>query len=225
MAPLLNARAAAQSTNDEKIVRALNVQHINDAVMLTDIAVGGKSINCGLFIKPRRVIQPVEPFHAGPDWLQDMTISLLNRTNKTIAFGELSLFFLDTGDCKSLPCASAIIHVGRLPAIDAYSGNGKPLRVEHPERPELDWKPDERMVISMRDYSDKIEQAVSHLMSVTSVRNVAVYLSEVLFKDGMRWQSGDYSTPDPDHPGRFKSLPDDFFPGKRGHNWPPGYDQ
>jgi hypothetical protein len=93
IAPRLNFGAGAQSTSDEKIVRALNIQHINDAVMLTDISVGGKSINCGLFIKPRRVIQPVEPFMRGLDWLQDMTISLLNRTNKTIVWRTQFVLF------------------------------------------------------------------------------------------------------------------------------------
>ena len=123
----LSNLADAQQTNDEKLVRALNIQHIEDAVMITDISVGDKSIKCGLFVKPPLVIQPVEPFHGRSDWLRDMTISLINRTNKTIAFAEVSLRFLDTGDCRSLPCATEIIHIGQYPAVDAYSGlTGKP---------------------------------------------------------------------------------------------------
>jgi hypothetical protein len=54
---------------------------------------------------------------------------------------------------------------------------------------------------------------------------VNVYLSAFYFADGMEWGLGRYSVPDPDHPGKFKPLPANYFPGKRGRNWPPGYNQ
>jgi hypothetical protein len=47
----LNLSAQA---NDEKSIRALNIQHIEDAVMIADISVAGKSVKCGLFVKRLR---------------------------------------------------------------------------------------------------------------------------------------------------------------------------
>ncbi len=66
----------------QKLVRCDDPAQITDAVMISNVSVAGKTVECGLFIKPPLVIQPVAPFPAGSDWLQQMTISLINRTNK-----------------------------------------------------------------------------------------------------------------------------------------------
>ncbi len=67
--------ARSQQITSEKLVSAYNdVDQINDAVLISNIAVAGKTIECGLFIKPPAVVQPVTPFQAGSDWLQQMTI-------------------------------------------------------------------------------------------------------------------------------------------------------
>lgn len=135
------AGAVLAQQTDEKLVKVDDVEHITDAVLISNVAVAGKTIECGLFIKHPAVVQPVTPFQAGSDWLQKMTISLINRTNKTIVFGEVILDFLDTGDCRSLPCVGVALRVGQRPAIDAYDGRtGRPRKPEHPERPSIDWK-------------------------------------------------------------------------------------
>lgn len=219
---LLGAAQAQEA--GEKLVRVTNVVQMTDAVMISNIAVNGKTVECGLFIKPPAVNQPVAPFQAGSDWLQHMTISLVNRTDKIIAFGAISLDFLDTGDCRTMPCATYGIHLGQMPTVDAYNGKtGKPLKPEHPERKPLDWKPGETMVVQVGDYIDEIADSLSNFLPVTAVTKVAIQMSACFFEDGMRWISPGYSVPDPDHHGKFKYLPLDYFPGKRGHNWPPGY--
>jgi hypothetical protein len=212
----------AQQTG-EKVVRAEQAAQITDAVMISNVSVAGNTVECGLFIKPPTVVQPVTPFQAGPDWLQQMTISLVNRTNKTIVFGEILLHFMDTGDCKSLPCARADLHLGQIPAIDAYDGRtGQPLKPENPEMPPLDWKSEQTIVFHVSDYMTQIDQSVENFMSASDVANVNIYRGAFFFGDGMRWQGGRYSVPDPDHHGKFKYLPANYFPGRRGHNWPPG---
>ncbi len=119
--------ARGQQTTGEKLVRANDPAQITDAVMISNIAVASVPVECGLFVKPPAVVQPVTPFQAGSDWLQQMTISLINRTNKTIVFGGIILHFLDTGDCHALPCVGANINLGQRPAIDAYDGRtGQP---------------------------------------------------------------------------------------------------
>jgi len=59
--------AHSQQTNGEKLVRADDPAQITDAVMITNITVGGKNVDCGLFVKPPAVVQPVAPFQADSD--------------------------------------------------------------------------------------------------------------------------------------------------------------
>ena len=218
--------ARAHQTSSEKVVKADDPEHITDAVMIAEIAVSGNPVECGLFVKPPAVVQPVTPFQAGSDWLQQMTISLVNRTNKTIVFGAISLQFLDAGDCRTQPCRAYTIRLGQVPAINNYSARtGEPLKPDHPERPPLNWEPSQTIVVHVSDSLAEIKDALLSLSPVTEVTRVAVHIGPFFFNDGMRWNLGFYSVPDPERRGQFKHLPDNYFPGNRGHNWPPGYDQ
>ena len=221
---LLGALYAQQA--GERVVNADDVEQITDAVLISSVAIAGKTVECGLFIKPPVVIQPVTPFQASNDWLQHMTVSLVNRTNKTIVFGSLLFQFLDTGDCHALPCVRANLTFGQRPVIDAYDGRtGQPLKLDHPERLPLEWKPEQMIVVHVSDYMDDIERRLSDSMLVTAVTKLNVYRGSFYFADGMQWNLGRYSFPDPEHRGKFKELPADYFPGRRGNNWPPGYYQ
>ena len=216
--------ALARSASGEDVVRVTDFPRITDPVMITNISVGGKPIECGLFIKPPGVIQPVAPFEASGDWLRQMIVSLINRTDETIVFGELNLDFLDTGDCRTQPCVGAQLRFGQRPAIDAYDGRtGQPLKPEQPERPPLDWKPGQTIVVHVSDYMSQIEEDLANFISVTGVIKVNVYRGVFYFDNGMEWSLGSYAVPDPEHHGKFNRLPANYFPGKRGHNWPPGY--
>ncbi|MBV9267827.1 MAG: hypothetical protein JO061_16790 [Acidobacteriaceae bacterium] len=155
-----------------------------------------------------------------------MTISLVNRTNKTIVFGSLIVHFLDTGDCRALPCVGDWLQFGKMPAIDAYDGRtGQPMKPEHPERPPLDWQSEQTIVVHVSDYIPEIEERLADSMLVTAVTKINIYRGPFYFDDGMQWNLGRYSVPDPEHHGKFKELPADYFPGRRGNNWPPGYYQ
>jgi hypothetical protein len=211
----------------EKRVRANQASMMTDPVMISGVAVAGKPIECGLFLKPLG-LDPVTPFQAGSDWLQQMTISFINRTNKTIAAGGIFIEFLDTGECSiAQPCAGTELRFGQLPAIDAYDGRtSRPLTPERSERPPLDWKPEQTIVVRLSDYMPQVEESLQNFIPVTAVTKVTLHRGPFFFDDGMTWTPGaGYSVPDPDHPGKFNKLPPDYFPGKRGRNWPPGYNQ
>jgi hypothetical protein len=77
----------------------------------------------------------------------------------------------------------------------------------HPGGPSLNWEPEQTIVVPVSDYMPEI------------------YLGDFYFADGMQWNLGRYSVPDPDHRGKFKPLHADYFPARRGRNWPPGYEQ
>ncbi len=224
---LISALVAAhgQVAQGDKLVRVTDPSMIGDPVMITDISVAGKSVQCGLFVRPNAGLQPITPFQAGSDWIQQMTISLFNRTNKVIAFGGLNMRFLDTGDCHALPCASVAIRFGQRPAIDAYDERtGKSVRPERPGSAPLDWRPGQTFVVHVSDYMGDIEKStLSNTMPVTAVTKVAIFRGTFYFDDGMRWTLGRFSVPDPEHPGKFNNLPAEYFPGARAHNLPPGY--
>ncbi len=69
----------------------------NDAVMITKVMLGNSEVKCGAPVGLRE-FQPVVPFEAGGDWLQNLTVELLNRTSKTIAWMDIVLEFPETGD-------------------------------------------------------------------------------------------------------------------------------
>src|SRR5579875_546913 len=97
-----------------------------------------------------------------------MTITLINRTNKAIVYGGIIFHFLDTGDCKSQPCAGTEIHFGQLPAVDAYyARTGKP--VKNRGTAPLNWGPEQTFVVHVSEYIPQIEQSPNKFMPVTDV--------------------------------------------------------
>jgi len=113
-----------------------------------------------------------------------------------------------------------------MPEIDAYDlRTGQPLKPELPERPPLEWKPEQTIVLHTNDYIEELQVDLSNHLPVTALTKVDIHLGSFYFDDGMRWNLGRYSVPDPEDPGKFKYLPPGYFPGKRGQNWPPGYNQ
>ena len=224
MLGVLVATALAQLAPGEKLLHVNAANRIPDAVMVTNVSVAGKTIECGLWVKWPAVMQPVTPFQAGDDWLRQTTITLFNRTNKTIVYGSVLLQFLDTGDCKSVPCSTAEIEFGQPPTVDCYDGRtGKPYKPNHPEMPPLAWKPLHALVVRIGDHMDDIERStLIDRMPVTGVTRVNLFRGPFFFNDGMQW-NGTFSVPDPERPGKFKELPFGYFPGARERNLPPEY--
>ena len=221
---LPGAAAFAQLAPGEKLLHAKDAERVADAVMITNISVAGKTIESGLWVKWPDVFQPVAPFQAADDWLRQTTVTLFNRTSKTIVYGSLILHFVDTGDCHSTPCAGTTIEFGRMPLIDAYDARtGKPFKPNHPEMPPLDWKPLQPLTVRIADHMDDIEHsALTKRMPVTYVTTVNLYRGPFYFTDGMRW-NGAFEKPDPGHPGKFQQIRYGWFPGARERNLPPAY--
>jgi hypothetical protein len=220
------ALGVASAQVSEKLVRANDPAQITDAVMITNVSIGNSNLECGLFVKPPAVVQPVVPFQASNNWLREMSITLINRTNKVIVAGTVTLQFLDTGDCRSQPCFAANVDIGHMPAVDAYDGRtGKPLRLAHPEQQPLDWRPGQLLTVHISDHMGDVEQSIAGHLQPTAVNDVAIHIGPFFFADGMRSVGSYYSVPDPEHHGKYKYLPYDYFPGNRGANWPPGYSQ
>jgi hypothetical protein len=222
LALLPGAAAQTQSTGGEKLVETGVAQSRAAAVMITKVTVGDSEVQCGLVVVPNKV-QPVTPFQAGSDWLEKMTISLFNRTDRKIVYAEVSLGFPETGDGQTLPMLTHSIQLGRIPEAAAFSGrSGQPLP-QDPARKPIAFLPGPTLVIHVGDYLGTIRESLERLFPSIEVSKCLIRIGPFFFEDGMRWDSGGFAVPDPEHRGKFKLLDDDYFPGNMLYNWPPGY--
>jgi hypothetical protein len=220
------ASALAASAVAQKSI-SVDQAHREDAVAVTRVTVSGNDIQCGLIISPPNPqpgmppvqIQPVAPFQAGADWLQNTTIYLLNRTNKTVVAGQVALVFPETGTgTLQSPLNEYNITLGRLPAVDAFSYNtGRPLAEPAAAQP-ISLAGGQTLAINLGAYIQQIKASVINL-PYASLTKCIVRRKSFFFDDGMKW-SGAYWVPDPQNAGKFSPLAPKYFPGIP--TWPPG---
>lgn len=204
----------------EKLVE-VEPQTRDDAVMITAVKVDGSMVPCGLVLVPNEV-QTVAPFRADSDWLQTMTISFFNRTNRTIVAAFLTFGFPETGDGRVRPQHAYHMDVGRVPAVDAFTGKGQPMRID-PNRKPLAWEPGQTFTIRVGDFIKELKAEMEGDLPVAAISRVSIHIGPFFFQDGMRWFAGVFEAPDRGHPGKYRAMPDDYFPGNQLLNWPPGY--
>jgi len=152
--------------------------------------------------------------------LRNTTIFLFNRTNKVIVAGSLIALFPQTGDGKTKPYRGCGMYFGRRPDVDSIDGRtGKPI-AQDPSRTPLSWQPGQYLEVHVGDYIDGIQVRLKPAMALKDVNWLRIHIGAFFFEDGMRWM-GTFAVPDPDRPGKFKNMPDDYYPGNRYINWPP----
>ena len=184
-------------------------------MVITRVKVAGADVQCGLIVN-RLEIEPVAPFVAGDDWLQNITMQFLNRTDKTIVCAQIRLEFPETGDgSRERPIKTESVDLGRIPAQSAYSSRtGKPF-AQSGNRRFIAFAPGQVLTIRVGDYTE-IGSDVKPLTKST------IRVTDIYFLDGMGWNLAGYYNPDPDH-GKFKYMPRGYFPGNVQNNWPPPY--
>jgi len=192
--------------------------------MITRVKVGDIDVQCGLLIGPREV-QAKTPFLAGNDWLQNMTISFFNRTNKTIVYGAILLNFPELSDPTTQPVVQYAIRLGRIPESVAFDGRtGKPLRQN--DRTLLTFAPGQSLEIHLSDHITGIRGTIEHASGSFAVSNVVIHYGNFIFEDGMGWGGGCYQHQSPERPGVWRCVPErDYFPGDMRSNWPPHVDR
>jgi len=197
----------------------VDAQHRSDAVLFTAVTVGNMDVQCGLVVS-RSAIQTVTPFDAGDDWLQNTVLYLINRTNKTAVFGQIALWFPDTGSgSPSQPTRVFILSLGRLPRSAAFSGStGKPLSQPSSAQP-MSFAPGQTLGIHLGDYIDGIRASVDNL-PFPAVTRVIIRRNSFVFDDGMQWTPAGFASPDPQNPGRWVNMAPSYFPGDVNANWP-----
>jgi len=162
---------------------------------------------------PSQVV-PGQDFIAGGDWLKDMTLYVINRTNKPIVWLSVGLMFPQTGNGRTQPVWIYHIQMGRMPIVDAVDGSGKPFPPGHSGSKPLGLQPGGRLSIHVSDYMDKIDEYLKTAMPVSAIREVHIQVDGCFFEDGLRYMGGAFALPDPQRPGQWKYLgARQYFPG------------
>ena len=125
---------------------ALPIAHPNEALVITKITLGNATVQPGRFIKPT-TIDPVTPFQADDDWIQNLSVYLLNRTNMTIVSVNLRIFFPETAT-DTRPQGVITLNLGRIPDRAAFDRNGNSFP-QLPERQPLSFRPGQTMVVAL----------------------------------------------------------------------------
>jgi len=221
---LLTAAAAPAWTAQAERQIDCGVAVTNDGVVITRVTVGHMIVPCMAAPGPpdgRGPYQPAPPFQADDDWLQNVTIYLFNRTNKTIVWAGVQISFPQTGDGLSPSTAQRTYHIslGRRPAVANFNPRtGEPMRLEGTP---LSFAGVGTLAIHLGDHSDQIRNHIQDVLPgpVTKIR---INPGEFIFDDGMSWTpGGHFSVPDQDRPGHWRPMPYEYFPGNVHANWPP----
>jgi hypothetical protein len=212
--------AKQETAADERSIQVLAAQSRLSPVLITGVffgdQVGHQNVQCGLLDVSIGHAGPVVPFRASGNWLNHVSIRLMNRTDKVIVGAQLNVMFLDTGDCKHTSCAGALLQLGAIPSGVEKNGekfgSGKPL----------DWRPNESINIHLSDFSEELKSQLENRMPMEDVHKIAINHDPFYFADGMRWGAGNnFAVPEPGQPGRFTPMDQNFFPGNKYLNWPP----
>jgi len=185
-----------------------------DPVAITRVTLGGADVLCcGSILSPIEV-QRATPVAASDDWLQNITIYLLNRTDKNIVNGTITLDFPETGaGTPDSPRRPYVIGFGRLPpGTVVINGRTRQPMVwtAGPDVKPVLLAPGQTMVFTLRDYIEEIKRVIDP----KAISKVIIRRSGFFFDDAMRWAAGRYSNPDPEHPGKWISLDPSYFPGR-----------
>ncbi len=206
------------TTSSAQVERRVEVPETSrfDPVVITKVTVGDRVVQTG-----RVIHDPTTPFQGSADWIQNLTVYLYNRTDKTIVYAYLILGFPETGypntgTPESAPLA-CIVQLGRVPST-------APARMIPPKQPSdsqpITFLPGQTMIIHVSDYIDRIKARIEPVMTPAAVTQLMIHLDPLFFADGMFYGAGAYIAADPQNPGKEVHMERPYFPGNINHTWP-----
>ena len=117
-AHLFNPEVASAAPGSKLITPAFPAER-DDPVVVTKITLGNAVVQKGRFRKPATEAQDqVTPFQAGDDWVEGLTVYLLNRTDKPIVHALIAFTFPEV-----LPGYK--LELGNIPAGFDFDGVGQ----------------------------------------------------------------------------------------------------
>jgi hypothetical protein len=193
--------------------------HQTSPVAITKVTVGDTVVQAGRMFQDGG-FDPLIPFQAGDDWIQNLSIYLYNRTNKTIVCTYVLLGFAGTVEdappgAADQPAGIWSLHLGRIPASAAHAPQSQPS----------DWQPisflpGQTMVIRLGDYIGQIRSQVGRVLPLTAVTGLTIALEYFYFADGMFSSGSYYIIRDPQSPGKDLRMDRNYFPGDMNFGWP-----
>jgi hypothetical protein len=158
-------------------------------------------------------------FPAGEDWVQNLTIYILNRTDQTIVHFEAMFSFPETTaghERWGVP-----LSLGRTPDSGMIDAKGN-LLTQPPDLQPLSFGPGQAMELHLGGYAGFVENTAR----AASLTTIQMSFQRVFFKGGtLQWSSGAvYGVYDP-KTSKWQSQKSGYFPGDRDANWPgaPGW--
>ena len=200
----------------------LDGQLRSDPVSYIEVTTEGLEIQPGISAAVF-VNRPAVPFQADEDWLKNMLILLLNRTDKEIVCADIDFMFPDAGDgSPSRPVVEYHLTLGQRPEVDAFNSRGRKIP-PNPAKQPLSFSPGQTLTIHVGDYIEEIGSVVEQKLPLSQISKLAVRRRRFYFSDGMIWDDlRSYGIPDPNHPGQFAfKQRGSYFPGHPSENWPP----
>ena len=193
-------------------------------VVVAYVTLGDVVVQKCRVVKPRtEPPDPTTPFYANDDWIQNLTVYLLNRTDKPIVFLTVAFSFPDTTVRQSRAAFS--VNLGVIPPSALFDLNGRPVKVKQPPGTEpIFFGPGEMMPIHLADYLDRIDIKRSLPASLAAMTTIDVVPQPgTIFADGM-WFNAGYRVFDP-KTSTWRRMDDGYFPGHPGRNLPgrPGW--
>jgi hypothetical protein len=192
-------------------------------VVVTKITLDDVTVQPGRFIKPVGEVQdPVTPFIADDDWVQRLTIYLLNRTNRTIVQANFNFSFPETTDWAKHYRPVFKLSLGRIPPSVAFE-KGRAI-FQKPELQPIQFWPGQTMAIRLGDYIDQIKADIEPAMPLAALTTLEVGLAGFFFEDGLRWD-GPFKVFDPQSLTWRRVGDPNYFPGDADGRWPgrPGW--
>jgi hypothetical protein len=199
----------------------LHIANKFEPVVVTKITLGNVVVQSGRFIKPVGEAQEsITPFSADDGWIQNVTVYLVNRTNRTIVYALLNFGFPETTVGQTQ--AVFQLFLGRIPESVPFDSHGVPYRRRPGSQPIL-FRPGQTMAIRLGDYIDQIKARVDPVMPPAALTAVSVNFAQFFFADGTQW-SGRFRAIDPQN-STWRTMDLDYFPGDLDWRWPgrPGW--
>jgi hypothetical protein len=184
-------------------------------LVVDKITLGNNLVQRGRFQTNEMRPAPITPFRADDDWIENLTVHLLNRTNKAIVYFWITLSF--PVDSEGSARTFFNLRLGHVPSSVDLDRNGNPMW-RLPSEP-IEIPPGETIAIRLRDYFDRIKEAVEPTMRIANATQMFVYVQPgVYFADGMAWNGGyrifDRQTLN------WRPMERDYFPGDPDAHWP-----
>lgn len=168
-------------TIDRREKQIIRPNERNEPFEVTNIQSDEKSIQFG------------KTFRQDGDWLNNLSISYINKTKKSIVSFSLNLFFpesTETGNILmySIMCGTPMSRALKGDRSEVFS-SGDTITLS----------------VGPQEYK-KLKDFIERRQSLESLSKVELRVGFVLFDDGTAWD-GQYRIRDPKHPGRWIETP------------------